>query len=372
MNSTSHENLKFQRLYVHVPFCAAKCAYCAFYSEPHASAVDIEAYFKRLEREFKEHALATSPLESIYIGGGTPTWLSARNLRRLFELIRANFAVADGAEISIECNPETLTPAKAREIAKFADRVSVGIQSFNPKFRRIIGRQGRAESIVPAFEMLAAEGIANLGADLIYAIPGQSLADWRNELERACMLPVKHVSAYSLTFEEGTALATRHGLNHEHDLSAEMWKLAGRFLSTRGFRRYEISNYARKGSECAHNLGTWFGDTYLGCGPAASSFDGTRRWTNPASLAKWCRGEAPEIDEIPPERRAREIFTMGLRTSQGWNRECFKAATGFDFMEWQSDMAQIAAAGLLNLSEEKVRCTARGLLLWNQVAERVI
>jgi oxygen-independent coproporphyrinogen-3 oxidase len=399
-------SIVINRLYIHVPFCASKCEYCAFYSLPSPTPGAIDSYLEKLAEDFKGPSHLCGKLDSVFIGGGTPTFLSAENLRTLFSLILSNFEISASAEISIECNPETLTAEKARIIANFANRVSLGIQSFNPRFRQILGRQGSVSTIEKAVSLLTKHGIDNVGCDLIYAIPGQSPDDWQDDLEKAVSLPLKHISAYSLTLEEGTLLAekfskvesrksklenkdktdTRHltpDTVHQQfatddwqlttdDFSIEMWNLAGSVLKKHGFSRYEISNYAKRGFECKHNMEIWYGDRYLGFGPAASSFDGDKRWTNVSDLAKWMARTEPEIDLLPPEKRAREIFAMGLRTSQGWDKKYFPRRTGFDLNRWNADLVPLMDARLLIETAENMKCTKKGLLLWNEVAESLI
>lgn len=408
------------RLYIHIPFCASKCGYCAFYSLPSPKSDSVDAYLEKLEQDFKNSSTLCGKLDSVFIGGGTPTFLSAENLERLFLSIQSNFEIPASAEISIECNPETLTPEKARIIANFANRVSLGIQSFNPEFRKILGRQGAVSTIDKAIALLTKNGVVNIGCDLIYAIPGQTPDDWQRDLEKAASLPLKHISAYSLTYEEGTRLAeeisklesrksklenknnpetrnltagapTLHPTTADqrpttsdrrlttddrrlttNDLSIKMWDLAGAVLKKYGFHRYEISNYAKRGFECGHNLEIWYGDRYLGFGPAAASFDGDKRWTNAGDLQKWIAGAEPEIDAIPSEKRAREIFVMGLRTSQGWDKKYFLLKTGFDLNRWKTYFAPLLDARLLNETAENIKCTRKGLLLWNEVAEMLI
>ncbi len=425
------------RLYIHVPFCASKCGYCAFYSLPCPKPAAIDSYLGKLEQDFKSSSHLCGKLDSVFIGGGTPTFLSAQNLKKLFSLINSFFDISASAEISIECNPETLTSEKARIIAKFANRVSLGIQSFNPKFRKTLGRQGSVSTIRKAISLLTINGVANIGCDLIYAIPGQTPEDWQDDLEKAASLPLKHISAYSLTLEEGTLLAERisniecrisnnevknntrhqtpdtsHLISDERrqttedrqltandpaslrnyavagrrlttrlrrettpwqaDFSIKMWNLAEHFLKQHGFRRYEISNYSKRGFECRHNLEIWYGDKYLGFGPAASSFDGDKRWTNVSDLKKWLAGAEPEIDLIPHEKRAREIFVMGLRTSQGWNKKYFHEASGFKVETFESELAELKAGKLVKETSDRISCTRKGLLLWNEVAEILI
>lgn len=362
----------FEHLYIHIPFCQQKCGYCAFYSEADPASDQIAAYLDHLGKEFSNNSSRCSELTSIYLGGGTPSLLSSKRLSHLFGMITANFAIAEDAEITMECNPESLEDDKAAVIADFTNRISLGIQSFNSKFRQMIGRQGDIEVINQVMDMLTLRGIKNIGVDLIYAIPGESIQNWQTELQQASDLPIKHISSYSLSYEEGTSLYQGRNLssNEDHlEKEAGMWELAGKFLAQKGLQRYEISNYAKTGYECKHNNAIWYGDTYLGCGPAATSFDGTDRWTNPASLKQWLAGDKAVLDRIAPEQRAREIFVMGLRATKGWHFRQFQEKTGFDCRTWMKELNPIINHGLLLADDKKIFCSPRGFLLWNEIAE---
>ena len=370
---------KMHRLYIHVPFCSQKCDYCAFYSEPAPEEDLIQAYLSCIEEEFAANSGLCSELKSIYIGGGTPSLLNGEQLSRLIKGINANFTISEHAEISIECNPESLNSENVSVIANFANRVSLGMQSFNCEFRKIIGRGGNIEAIEKAVDLLTSHKLENIGCDLIYAIPGESVTDWKTELKQAISLPVKHISAYSLTFEEGTQLFKRNSdakMDFTSDIHLEneaaMWEYAGDFLNTNSFSRYEISNYSQAGYKCKHNEGIWFGETVLGCGPAAASFDGRDRSTNPSSIQSWLQGEKLEIDTILPEKRAREIFVMGLRTEQGWDSKTFINISGDDWNKWENELQILFQHNLLNISPEHIQCTNKGFLLWNEIAERLI
>lgn len=369
---------KFNRLYIHVPFCESKCGYCAFYSIPRPSDDAMDAYLKHITREFEAAAERCESLRSVFLGGGTPTMLSAGCLRRLFEGISANFAIDSSAEISIECNPETLTSEKADVIAEFANRVSLGVQSFNPEILDILERKGTPANFADAISTLSDRGMTNLGCDLIYAVPGETLDEWRSDLSRAADCGVNHVSAYSLTIEEGSRLfdhigKVRETRGSENDvLDAEMWHAASAILADSGIMRYEVSNYAVPGSECHHNLDIWQGDTYIGCGPAAASFDGVDRWTNPANLADWLDGAPVELDAISPERRAAELLAMGLRTTIGWDSAKFADRTGFSLDFRKRELAILADSGLLLINEDGVVATERGIALWDDIAETLI
>ncbi len=363
---------KFQRLYLHIPFCASKCSYCAFYSIPKPEKDLVEKYFLRLEEEIKENKGETGVLDSIFIGGGTPSWLPPEKLEKLFKMISANFAVSKDAEISIECNPESLNSEKISIIANFANRISLGVQSFSPEFRKILGRNCSSYQIDKAFELVRESGIKNFGCDLISSIPGQSLENWFFDLESAIKTGIRHLSAYSLTYEEGTVLTKNQDWQYDDDLESEMWLETQRLLVSEGLQRYEISNYAFPGFECRHNMRIWFGSGYLGLGPAATSFDGKNRWTQPCDIKSWLEKKSPEMDIISPEARASEILAMGLRTSQGWNVDQLYEATGFKLEKWKETLKELESLGMIKLEKDGISCTRKGLLLWNEVAEMLL
>ncbi len=371
--------MKFRNLYIHVPFCRSKCAYCAFYSLENASPEKMEQWLDQLSHHLEAALPDCEAFRSIYIGGGTPTLLPASLLKRLFGRIRALADILPDAEISMECNPGTLTEAKAEAAAGFVNRVSMGVQSFRPdNLRRIGRRSGDLRSVSPAFSLWRSVGIRNIGIDLIYAIPGQTLEEWTDDLEQAAALKPDHLSAYSLSLEEGSRLSSLFRKNAEmfpdDAAAADMWEAAGDILlSKAGLPRYEISNYASSSRECRHNQNVWHGDTLLGLGPAAASFDGTLRFTQPSSLSRWLSGAAPENDPLPKEKRAREIFVMGLRTLRGWRAEEFRDASGG--ITWDCfarDIERCANDGLLELSSDTVRPTHKGLLFWNTLAGELI
>jgi oxygen-independent coproporphyrinogen-3 oxidase len=205
--------------------------------------------------------------------------------------------------------------------------------------------------------------------DFIYAIPGQSLEDWRSDLCRAVAAGVQHISTYELTVEEDARLSGGKLPPVDEELSVAMWEEAAEATSPAGFRRYEVSNLAWPGYECRHNSEIWHGGTYLGVGPAASSFDGDVRRTNRADLEAWLNGAAPEEDRLPPAARAAEILALGLRTTKGWTREEFRSRTGFDYLELRGEvLTELAREGLLEVhGSDAIRPTARGLLFADRV-----
>jgi oxygen-independent coproporphyrinogen-3 oxidase len=364
----------FTSLYLHVPFCEAKCDYCAFYSVDDASPELRKAYAAGIDRDLRAALPLCGPMESVYVGGGTPSALPAAELDALLGLVRARLPLADGAECTVECNPNSLTTEKIDILAlRGVNRVSLGVQSFDPRLRSVLGRRGSIEGLPDALASLREAGIRNVGLDLIYAIPGESAEDWDRDLEQALALTPGHVSTYELTVEPQTPLGRRAPPAAPEELAVEMWQTAGRVLGRAGIRRYEVSNLARPGSECRHNMDVWHGATYLGCGPAAAGFDGEVRRANPRSLSRWLAGAPPEEDRLPALKRAGELLGLGLRTVRGWGRDEFASRTGMDYAAIRADALQeLAEQGFLEMDPASVRPTERGLLFADYVADRLL
>jgi len=361
-------------LYVHVPFCAGKCGYCAFYSVPGAPAEVRRRYLDRLQKEFNAGALHCRPLSTVFIGGGTPSVLDLEELNELLTSIRSCFSLLPDAEWTVECNPGSLTPEKACLLAEAGvNRVSLGVQTFAPALRQTLTREGDISHLPETVRLLRKLGIAGVNIDLIYAIPGQKTSQWRNDIRQACELGIDHLSTYALTREEGTHLARSTLTPVDEGLEVQMWEIAAEETRAFGLERYEVSNLARPGAECRHNCRIWHGETYLGCGPAATSFDGNLRWTNPSSLTAWLEQSPPEEDHLPPERRAAEILAFGLRTVEGWNLEEFTKTTGHDALTIrETPINQLISEGLLKQAERRIRPTQKGLLFADYVAQTLL
>lgn len=398
---------EINRVYVHVPFCSSKCGYCAFHSIPNPDADVVNSYFKKLKKEFERERETTGYLKSFFIGGGTPGYLSAANLERLFVLIRNNFLFSKKAEITIECNPESLTKEKIKIIEGFANRVSLGIQSFNETHRKTLGRTGDIRKVHEAIEILRDSKINDISCDIIYGIPGQSVKDFEEDVCAIINHNIfSHFSAYSLTFEENSEINDSYSEEEKSDfetISAEMWELIPEIIKNTGFRRYEVSNYSLKGKVCKHNVDIWFGGKYLGFGPASSSFDGNVRWTQ-RTLPEWLREEPAIYDRISEKERMNEIFIMGLRTIFGWeikqetidNRQQTKDCKTVDHFKiigpyknnsysvsssyvenLKEKLLPLKSSGLLNLLDIdgggfSVVPTEKGLSFWNEIALQLV
>jgi len=367
-------------LYIHVPFCRRKCCYCDFASRPPAPAA-VEAYLAAFKRE-AETALASWPnsweVPSIYVGGGTPTALAPAELEAVLA-VAARFPRTRGAEWTVEANPGTVDAAKLRLLkAAGVNRLSLGVQSFDDALLKFIGRIHTAREACAAWELARAAGFDNLSLDLIYAIPGQTMAGWRATLRQALALAPEHVSAYSLTIEPGTefgrraAAGTLAPVSDELDLA--LYLEAQERLGAAGLGQYEISNFARPGRESRHNLVYWRNEPYLGLGPAAASYlDGVRR-TNLSAVTRYhaavMAGVPPvaEREEATPELARAETVILGLRLVEGVSWERFRQRFGVDLRAlYAGPIARLTAAGFLIADERGLRLTPRALPVANQV-----
>ncbi len=315
-------------LYIHVPFCFHKCHYCDFYS-----LVDTRdrqgPFVHRLERELAALAPLAGPLRTLFVGGGTPSLLRPELWKRLLGTLRRTYDLSDpDLEFTVECNPETVTPELMETLRDGGvNRVSIGAQSFEPRHLKTLERWHDPESVPRALDLARRARIGRQSIDLIHAIPGQSLGEARADLDRALALATEHLSCYCLTYEPNTALAARRQRGEftpaDNDLEADMLELVLSTLRAAGRDRYEVSNFARPGAECRHNLAYWRQDPWLAVGPSAAAHLGGHRWKNTARLDDYLSidedGFAPIAEHEPPDaRRAlRERVMTGLRLVEG-------------------------------------------------------
>jgi oxygen-independent coproporphyrinogen-3 oxidase len=363
-------------IYVHVPFCVAKCGYCDFASVPLAAGA-LEPYLEALEQEIRTAPEAGRRAATVFFGGGTPSLLAGAQLGRALAAVRAAFALAPDAEITIEANPGTLDAAKvAAWRALGVTRVSLGVQSLDDALLARIGRRHTAHEALAALGLLRAAGFGNVGFDLIHGLPGQTAALWRRDLARAIALGPEHLSLYALGVEEGTAFhrelrAGRLKLPPEEEL-AEMLAAAAALAGAAGYERYEISNWARSGCRCRHNLDCWSLGEYRGFGAGAHSFlrrPRPRRHANerdPGTYARLMRerGDAIVLREDPgPRQLAGEGAMLGLRTTGGIDEDAFAAAHGARWDELFPEAAALAAGrGWLEREAGRLRLTPEGML----------
>lgn len=356
--------------YIHVPFCAVKCGYCAFYSEAGADSKLIDAYFDCLERQL--NSAVPVELQTLYIGGGTPTLPDISRLERFIGILSEYLTLAPGAEVSIEANPETLDEAKVALLRQYFNRISLGVQSFNPASRERIGRRCSQEKLLEVLELVKNARFNSWNCDLIYALPGQSSAMWEDDLHAVCAAGADHVSCYALTPEENSRLGAV--LEEDDDRATDFYHIAEKILSGYGIERYEISNYARKGHACRHNQNVWRGGLLRGFGPAAAGFDGDDRMIQVESLESWLAGAPPEIDKISRAARLNEIFAVNLRTVDGWERRMWEAVPHADCWENRLDICrnlQKIFPECLLITENSIKLTGNGLLFWNSIAQEL-
>ena len=362
-------------LYVHIPFCASKCAYCDFASFPDREG-DWRRYFEALWGELDgwREALAGHEVATVFFGGGTPTLVDAEYIEETLARCRAAVPFADGAEITLEGNPGTLTPEKLAAYGRAGvNRLSLGAQSFDDGLLKSLGRIHTAAQIGEAVAMARAAGFGNINLDLMYALPGQTEGQWRDTLERAAALGVEHVSAYSLIVEEGTPMARRvaagEALLPDDDGVNAMQREAVARLARAGYQRYEISNYAKPGHACRHNLVYWNRGEYLGLGCAAHSLFGGRRFHNPEALDAYLAGErALDNQEMTLRDAMEETVMLSTRTARGLDLDRWQRDFGVPFERGRAAaLRRLERGGLIETDGGAVRLTLRGMELHNAV-----
>jgi oxygen-independent coproporphyrinogen-3 oxidase len=330
-------------IYIQVPFCQTKCTYCNFHTGPAARSL-YAPYARAVEREISRHAAlyraagldethaAANIVDTIYLGGGTPSLLDPAELRRVLDAVRAHFA-CDLHEVTLEADPETITAQKAQAwLGAGINRISLGAQSFCDAELAAAGRMHRREDIFRAVELLRAAGFPNISLDLIAGLPYQTPGSWQNSLQESLRLQPEHISIYLLEIDEGSRLGrealrggTRYGAATipDDDAMAASYESARERLAAAGFEHYEISNWARPGFPSRHNLKYWRREPYLGFGAGAHSFDGRRRWANAHEPARYLAaiesGALPveQLEEITPAQALEEEMFLGLRQLQG-------------------------------------------------------
>ncbi len=371
-------------LYVHVPFCLHKCHYCDFYSLPGQQPHRMNAFVDLLLAEADLWRLSPiGPLirpQTIFIGGGTPTLLPLPAMRRLLLGIRERFDLSSLIEFTIEANPATITPDYAATLAQLAvTRLSFGAQSFHTPELSILQRQHAPADVADSIRIARNAGFNNLNLDLIYAIPTQNLQSWSRSLDSAIALAPEHLSAYNLTYEPGTPLHARKLKGTiapvDEDTELQMLQLARDRLAHAGYLAYEISNYAKPGRQCRHNLLYWNGGSYLGLGPAAASHLDGLRFRNLPDLPLWEQSilkhaiPATDIESLSPLRRAGELAMLQLRLATGVNYAHFLAQTSFDPRYlWPDLLPRLQQLALIDLDAAGFRLTPKGINVADSVA----
>ena len=373
-------------LYVHVPFCAQKCQYCAFYSEPARTAVR-DRYVTALIREMELVAGDLEP-RTVFFGGGTPTLLNRGQWERIFRAMD-RLHLLGAAEWTVECNPATLSLDKAKLLrAGGVNRVSLGVQSLEETLLDRLGRVHTRGQVFRSFDILRAAGFGNVNIDLMFAIPGQTMATWRETLVEALALNSEHLSSYEVIYEEDTPLFRQLGAacqDANEELACAMYDELIARATAAGLVQYEVANFARHASArpaevpdhaCRHNVNYWRGGSFHGLGPSATSYVRgvrTKHWSN---TTRYCealeqgRRAIESCEELPPLSRAGETAAFGLRMVAGWPFAEFRQVTGYDLRDqWHDDMERLAAQGLGRLTPERFQLTPRGLRFADAAAE---
>lgn len=361
-------------LYIHVPFCATRCVYCDFFSNTDTRYK--EPYLRAIEKEMELRGeyIDDDTLETIYLGGGTPSRLSGNDLERIFNAISRRFSITEGAEITLEANPDDIRPDYLSALRDLPiNRISMGIQSFQPEDLRLLNRRHDREQAIRAVELCQAHGFTNLSIDLIYGLPGQTPEAWEENLRQAIRLGTPHLSAYHLTYEEGTALYKRLQAGQvepvDEEVSVTLFHILTERMAEAGFQHYEISNFARPGFHARHNSAYWTGKPYLGLGPSAHSYNRTSREWNAASLPLYLRGiesgqPATERETLDLSTRYNDFIITGLRTMWGISLDKLRAEFGEALLAYcQKQALPYIQRGLLRQENDRLALSRAGILL---------
>lgn len=367
-------------VYVHIPFCASRCSYCDFFSTlqladmggPYVEALIAEARLRRGK-------LHDESIKTLYLGGGTPSQLPLPLLSRLVDGLRGALDLSGVEEFTVEANPDDVTPDWCRAVAALGvNRVSMGVQSFEDPILRLIGRRHTARQAMDAVAHLREAGISNISIDLIFGLPGQTVSSWTASVEQAIALAPQHISAYGLTYEEGTRLWRQRELGEvvevPEEQCLEMYRILVEDLQAAGYEHYEISNFAQPGYHSRHNSSYWNDTPYLGLGAAAHSYDGKVRKWNPHDLHQYIdkvmAGELPcEFEELSRSERYDERVMLGLRTARGVDAERLRDDFGDEAWRYFTrEAARHLEAGNLRLTEDgRYVLTRDGIMLSDSI-----
>jgi oxygen-independent coproporphyrinogen-3 oxidase len=374
-------------LYLHIPFCEKKCPYCDFYSiEGHRAHGE---FLRALAREIRIRSTLEEDVDTVFFGGGTPSLLEPDELGAILDLLREGYRIASGAEITLEANPGTVDRSRLRAFRSLGiNRLSLGVQSFRPEELRFLGRIHSSDDALQAVGDARASGFQNVSIDLLYSLPGQNPFQWQETLETALALEVEHISAYSLIVEAGTPLAewAKSGEVKVNpvEVEAALYEQTMAFFARGGYEQYEVSNYARPGFRCRHNLAYWSHRNYLGFGPSAHSFwrsrgaQRARRWWNISSLTAYLERLSAETlpvgsqEMLGEKELINERIFLGLR-STGVDLAEIEAEFQFNFPERvKALVAELAERGLGAIRGTRLSLTPKGYLLCDEIARRML
>lgn len=372
-------------LYVHIPFCVQKCLYCDFLSMPVDESVRGH-YVNKLIGEIEQKAenFKAYQVTSVFFGGGTPSILSETQILRIMEALQKNFFIKSDAEITIECNPGTLTEQKLLAYKEAGiNRLSMGLQSAKNEELKKLGRIHTFEEFLRNYDLVRKMGFDNVNVDIMSALPEQTVSDWEYTLKEVLKLRPEHISAYSLIIEEGTPFYQVYAADEQRreegeeplflpgeEMERAMYRLTGEILLEKGYERYEISNYAKKGKECQHNIGYWTRKNYLGLGLGSASLVENVRFANTTDLKTYLEGdfEPGEKEALKRKEQMEEFAFLGLRMMQGISRRRFREVFGVEIEAvYGSVIQKMTAQGLLKQQAGNIFLTEEGISVSNYV-----
>ena len=363
-----------RHLYVLIPYCARICPYCAFYKE-RADSSQTQRFCEALLREIESvNERFPLRLETVFFGGGTPTALTTQQLEFLLGGMRDRLELSGLNEWTVEANPGSVSPRKARLLREMGvSRPSLGVQSWDDALLKLLGREHNAAQAEASFHILRDAGFTNINIDLMFGLPGQSLAQWQSDLRKTIALAPEHISTYCLTYEEDTDFFLRHArgeFREDPESDAKFLETAMQMLEAAGYEHYEISNYARPGFASSHNRGYWAGDDYLGIGPSAFSTVGMQRWQNVCDYRAYSdrvlSGESAidSTESLTPEIKRADRIALALRTRDGISSQ--------ELSSWPNERREFIDLGLLREANDHFVLTHRGKLLADSVAEAFV
>ena len=361
-------------IYIHIPFCKRRCIYCDFFSTIQSEKKPTYIHALCQELEMRKNYLKGEEIETIYLGGGTPSQLTEKELNEIFTSLYNIYKVKEDAEITLEANPDDLTPEYVSMLRRLPiNRISMGIQTFQEETLKLLHRRHTARQAIEAFQRCREAGFRNISIDLMYGLPGETLDTWKEDLQQAIALHPEHISAYHLIYEEGTALwklRDEHQVEEaDEDLSVTLFKNLIDELKQAGYQHYEISNFCLPGLHSRHNSSYWTGKKYLGCGPSAHSFNGSSRQWNIASLDNYLKGIASgkpnyEIEELDLYTRYNDFVITSIRTCWGMSLSRLRSEYGEELYRYCLRMAKShLEQGVLETEEDTLRLTQEGIFI---------
>lgn len=367
-------------IYVHIPFCKQKCIYCDFISYAEKNNL-VEKYIEALKQEIKSKTIELNEYEitTIYIGGGTPSYIKSKHIAEILEIIKQNYKVSQTVETTIEINPGTVTKEKLKSyIEAGINRISIGLQTCNDNLLKNIGRIHTYEEFLNTYKLAQKVGFTNINVDLMIGLPNQTLNDVKDSLEKIISLNPKHISVYSLIIEEGTLLERKIGngeleLPKEEIERKEYWEVK-RTLEKFGYRHYEISNFAKTGYESKHNVNCWEQKEYIGFGLAAHSYLNNVRFSNVEKIEEYLENTEPVIHERQNiEDKKKEYMLLGLRKLEGIKISNFKNKFGCNpIMEFKNELNKLVNEDLIEIDLDEIKLTKKGIDLANVVWEEFV